>query len=76
MTAFRLVDENILLAGDSRTLSVEFTPSGNFGGEVYTNIAQVAGEGVGLSAYSPYATTRVIEAPELGKPLPERVRYS
>ena len=66
VTAFRLIDQNILQAGDSRTLSVEFTPSGNFGGEVYTNIAQVSGEGVGLSAYSPYATTRVIEKPALG----------
>jgi uncharacterized repeat protein (TIGR01451 family) len=66
ITAFRLIDQNVLLANNSRTLSIELTTSGNFGGEIYTNIAQVSGEGVGLSAYSPYATSRVIEAPELG----------
>ncbi len=64
--AFRLVDNNILPANQSRTLMVELNTSGNFGGEVYTNIAQVAAQGVGLSAFSPFATTRVVEAPELG----------
>ena len=66
VNAFRLIDNNILPANQSRTLMVELNTNGNFGGEVYTNIAQVTGQGVGLSAYSPYATTRVIEAPQLG----------
>ena len=66
ITAIRLVDNAILVSKTSRTFTIDLTPAGNYGGEIYTNIAQGSGQGVTLSAFSPFATSRIIEEPALG----------
>jgi len=66
ITAVRLVDMEPLPANTVRTISIGITPTGNFGTETYTNLAQAYGEGVILSAFSPFATARIIEEPSIG----------
>jgi uncharacterized repeat protein (TIGR01451 family)/fimbrial isopeptide formation D2 family protein len=66
VTAVRLIDSAVLPSKTGRSITIEITPTGNLGGEKYTNSAKAAGEGVSLTASSPFAIAQVIEDPEIG----------
>jgi len=66
VTAIRVVDTQQLPAATIRNFQFQLIPSGNFGGDIYTNQAQGMADGITLRPKTPFATTRVIEAPAVG----------